>query len=322
MSTHLVEVIQIQEIKKHPNADRLEIIPVGNWQCVVQSGIWNVGDRAVYVQPDYMVPTSIPEFSFLSEKEIYRLKAVRLRGEVSYGVLVPVPEIVKDAPVGSNVMEALGIQRYVPEIKMQNGENMSLPQEEWPDLFSPKYDLESLNNFPDVIQPDEMVYVTEKIHGANAKYVFHDGQMYCGSRNNWVRNDGKNIYSRAITPELIFFCKENPNTIIFGEVFGPVQSLRYGRTEPEFAAFSILNGGSFVPDPIWEFQRYGIQHVPALVQRKMKDVDLKIAETDSRISKVPQMMEGIVITSLSGRTDPNIGYVQLKHISDRYWLKK
>lgn len=34
MSTHAVNVIEIEDIQGHPNADRLEIAKVGGWQAV------------------------------------------------------------------------------------------------------------------------------------------------------------------------------------------------------------------------------------------------------------------------------------------------
>ena len=47
MSTHAVNVIGIDEVRPHPNAERLEIIPVGGWQAVAKKGQFTVGDRAV-----------------------------------------------------------------------------------------------------------------------------------------------------------------------------------------------------------------------------------------------------------------------------------
>lgn len=38
MSTHSVNVIEIQEVQNHPNADKLEVIPVGGWQVIVGKG--------------------------------------------------------------------------------------------------------------------------------------------------------------------------------------------------------------------------------------------------------------------------------------------
>lgn len=38
MSTHSVNIIEIAEVRRHQNAERLEIVPVGGWQAVVKKG--------------------------------------------------------------------------------------------------------------------------------------------------------------------------------------------------------------------------------------------------------------------------------------------
>ena len=94
MSTHSVTVIEIKEVRPHDNAERLEIVPIGGWQAVVKKGQFKLGDRAIYIQPDYTVPTARPEFAFLAKegRSRHRLKAIRLRGVLSYGLLISVPE--------------------------------------------------------------------------------------------------------------------------------------------------------------------------------------------------------------------------------------
>lgn len=70
MSTHSVNIIEIKEVRAHENAERLEIVPVDGWQAVVKKGQFKVGDEAVYIQPDYTVPTARPEFAFLAAKDV------------------------------------------------------------------------------------------------------------------------------------------------------------------------------------------------------------------------------------------------------------
>ena len=65
-STHRVNVVKIEEILPHPNADTLGIVYIGGYQCVVKKDAYKVGDLALYIQPDTIVP-AIPQFSFLWE---------------------------------------------------------------------------------------------------------------------------------------------------------------------------------------------------------------------------------------------------------------
>lgn len=325
MSTHSVNIIEIAEVRAHENAERLEIVPVGGWQAVVKKGQFKVGDRAVYIEPDYTVPTALPEFSFLHkpERDVHRLKAVRLRGTLSYGLLIPVPDRLSDRAVGDNVMEDLGIARYEPPVTNAGADD--LPTDQWPQVYSSKFDVENLQNYPDVLELGEPVIVTEKIHGANARYVYKDGVFYMGSRTRWLKPDAKHIWRRAADnePSIQRFCEANPGTVLYGEVYGSVQSLKYG-AEPgqvRFAAFAAIEGGDWVDlddvfdDPIYPVapEVYRGPYDPAVV--------LPLAEQDSTVPGAPagHMREGIVIVPVNERRNDQIGRVALKHISARYW---
>lgn len=326
MSTHSVNVISIEAVLPHANAERLEIVPVGGWQAVVKKGQFRPGDRAVYIQPDYTVPTARPEFSFLAKdgKDRHRLRAVRLRGALSFGLLIPVPEDVADADVGACVMERLGVARYEPPVKAfrGGGDDQQLPEADWPSVYAPKFDIESIQNFLDAIQEGEPVVATEKLHGANARYLWHDGRLFIGSRTRWLKPDAVNDWSRAVTPEMRAWLEANPDTTLFGEVYGPVQSLKYGLTEARFAAFAALKNDIWlnVPELFMSLDAAGVARVPVVYSGPFDFDQIKVlAETDSRVGGAGHMMEGVVIVPAVERHDPDFGRVALKHISARYW---
>lgn len=325
MSTHSVNVVEIAEVRPHANAERLEIVPVGGWQAVVKKGQFKPGDRAVYIQPDYMVPTALEEFSFLHkpERDQHRLKAVRLRGVLSYGLLIPVPERLADRPVGADVMTDLGIERYEPPVTNAGADD--LPADQWPSVYSPKFDIESLQNYPDVIKPGENVMVTEKIHGANARYVYSNGTFYMGSRTRWLKPDGNHIWRRAAdkTPEIEAFCRAHPDLVLYGEVYGSVQSLKYGAApgEVRFRAFALLDVGRWCDMlPLYGlFEQHKLPVAPKLYEGPFDMAVISaLAEKDSTLCD-GQMMEGVVIVPSLDRRDDVIGRVALKHISARYW---
>lgn len=326
MSTHSVNVIEIEKVLPHSNAERLEVVPVGGWQAVVKKGQFQPGDRAVYIQPDYTVPTSRPEFSFLARegRDRHRLRAVRLRGALSFGLLIPVPDDVADASVGDCVMERLGVARYEPPVKSfrGGGDDQELPETEWPNVYAPKFDIESIQNFLDAIKPGEPVVVTEKLHGANGRYLWHDGKLFIGSRGRWLKPDTINDWSRALTPEMRAWLEANPDTTLFGEVYGPVQSLKYGLSEPRFAAFAALKNDQWLnlPDLFASLDDAGVARVPRLYCGPFDFDEIKaIAETDSSVGPPGHMMEGVVIVPTVERHDPDFGRVAMKHISSRYW---
>ena len=66
MSTHKAEVICIEEIKSHPNADSLGLIQIEGFEVCVRLGDFKIGDLALYIEPDSVVPDT-KEFQFLKD---------------------------------------------------------------------------------------------------------------------------------------------------------------------------------------------------------------------------------------------------------------
>lgn len=62
----------------------------------------------------------------------------------------------------------------------------------------PVYDVEAYKNYTRVFQEGEFVVVTEKIHGSNARFLFLDGTMYVGSRNQWKATDSSCSWRKAL----------------------------------------------------------------------------------------------------------------------------
>ncbi len=139
-ATHTAEVFQVDRISVHPNADRLEIIHYEDFQTVVRKGDFQEGDLAVFIHPDTIVPTDLEEFQFLQrgERTTERIKATKLRGVISFGLVIPAPI---GSVVGDDLFDQLGLKHYDPdEGKLTNrGDCVS-----GPGLFIPKYDLEPL----------------------------------------------------------------------------------------------------------------------------------------------------------------------------------
>lgn len=334
MSTHAVNIVEIKDILPHANADRLGIVEVGGWSCVVAKDQFKPGDRAVYVEPDYVVPLSRPEFSFLAkgkeDKTEHRMKAVRLRGQLSFGLLIPVPDEFSELPSGSNVMDHMGIRRYEPPVRNMNpGVDDTLHADEWPKVHAPKFDLEDLRKHEHLFQPGDRVYVTEKLHGGNGKVVWQNGRLFVGSRTRWLQTSIRSLWTRAVleseqAPRLLTLCQTNPDVVFYGEVFGPVQELRYGLRDPEFAIFAASDRGNWWSSErlFGELAKRDVFEVPAIFSGKYdREKIAAFAESDTHINSAPKghMMEGVVIVAEPPRNDPGIGRVALKFISNRYW---
>lgn len=313
-STNKVEIVPVS-LEPHPNADSLSIVRVYGYTVIVRTQDWPNRNIGAYIPPDSIVPDT-EEFSFLKGKR--RIKACNLRGVVSFGMLVPAPE---GAQLGENVAEQLGITHYEPPITWKGTANAGADTASPPPIVVPTYDVDALRRYPHIFQEGEPVWVTEKIHGANARYVFWDGQMYVGTRRVWRKEDPNCPWWRALghTPALDQFCRENPGVVVYGEIYGDIQDLKYecGPGEIKFAAFDIRKDGrwlnayeavDFAPEIPWVPYRgihsYNLLHLEAMAQE------------DSRIGN--HLSEGIVVKPLRERGCIEVGRVILKLVSSRY----
>lgn len=203
MSDHSARVFQVEDLQKHPNADSLSIVypfGKGGYTVVVRSQDWQVGDLAVYIQPDSLVPLDSPEFDWLRNdgrtpkivegKEHHHIRVKKLRGLWSFGLLIKAPA---GSFVGADLADALGVVHYEPPAKetrnngKSGGKIMPAQSERKPSCDPPIYDLENLRKNVEAFVEGETVQITEKIHGANARYVSEDRGWFSFSRSGWWR---------------------------------------------------------------------------------------------------------------------------------------
>ncbi len=192
-STHKVEVVPLV-LEKHPNADRLSVARVFGFSCVTGSEQWGDTKIAAYVPPDSLVNISRPEFSFLIKEAggdgKVRIKARKLRGVLSFGLLVPAPT---GSQIGDDVAEQLGVEHYEAKAAGEGNQNRgglyaSGEVEIDPPVIAVKYDVDAGRRYgQQVFEQGELVVISEKAHGANSRYVYIDGKMYCGSRTEWKK---------------------------------------------------------------------------------------------------------------------------------------
>ncbi len=106
----------ISEVKAHPNADRLDLVKILGFQCVTQKGLYQGGEKIVYIRPDAVLPLEswTEEYRKYSPK---RIKAVKLRQAWSEGIIVPfniLPIDLSNREVGEDVGEVIGVVHYEP----------------------------------------------------------------------------------------------------------------------------------------------------------------------------------------------------------------
>jgi RNA ligase (TIGR02306 family) len=318
MSTFKVEVVPFKMLP-HPNADSLSIVNVFDaFTVCVRTSDWIGVDKAAFVPPDSVVPNT-PEYAWLDGK--LRIKAKKLRGIVSQGMFVPAPE---GSIIGDDVAAQLGIVHYEPDLHMNQG-NVS----DDPPIPGIKYDLENWFKYRGIFDeyPGIKVTITEKIHGANARFTYQSGRMWCGSREFFRFQNDQSLYWQALysNPWIEAYCRLNENAIVYGEVFGWVQKLRYGATQkskPMFRMFDVFEFGKFIEWTDHLIDSGTERIVPVLYHGPYShDIVEKFIDGNSVIPGANHIREGVVIKPTKELWHPRVGRVILKAVSPTYLEK-
>jgi RNA ligase (TIGR02306 family) len=151
----LAEAVRVTEKCAIEGADLIELVKIRGWQVVVQKGLYEVGDIAVYFSIDALLP-EVPEFEFLRDrcfkKETaegpgFRIKTIKLKGQLSQGMMMPLKEItyanVLKAKEDDDLTDILRIKKYEPPLPANLAGNArgNFPS------FIPKTDEHRIQNF-------------------------------------------------------------------------------------------------------------------------------------------------------------------------------
>ncbi len=342
MSSIIVEVVEIENVRPHTNADRLFLAQIKGWQTVIKklddgSPQFSPGDRVVYIPPDSTLPRPLAErlgvVSYLSErtnlegdKELV-VRRVRLRGEPSYGFVINLDD--PDWPAGTDVREHYDIGKFRPPVKFQAGDSEA-PHP----LFQRYTDIENLRNFPQVLKDGEEVAVSEKIHGTNSRIGMVEGLLVAGSHGLQRKRPepeemATNTYWFPATQKPVISLLEaladrHKVVILYGEVYGSqIQKLHYGqRGKLGFAAFDLYADNRYLD--VDEFQQlcdqHGVATVPVLGRGPYSLDFIKGLSQGKTTLPDNHIREGVVVRPVHERLDPRIGRAILKYLSDDYLL--
>jgi len=170
----LASIRKITDIQPIEGADFIQVATVDGWKVVVKRGEFNVGDLAVYLEIDSWVPHELAPFlSNGKEPRDYtgvkgeRLRTIKLRGQVSQGLLLNLDDdVVYGALLGSNDWfegqdhtEQLGIQKWEAPIPAQLA---GKAKGNFPTGLIPKTDQERIQNCFGSIQKRDGLFLTER----------------------------------------------------------------------------------------------------------------------------------------------------------------
>jgi len=254
----------------------------------------------------------------------------------------------RQAEIGDDVAETLGITHYEPptmeelEGRRKHAGDDVAPAP--PMIYAPKYDVESVYKYASAFDAGELVYVSEKLDGQNGRYVSTMGPRYkettpggqvwmkedytfhAGSRTEWKLKEGGSNWWRAIdqNPWIQEWMITNPEHVLYGEVFGWVQPLKYGAKQGQlfFRAFDILREQEYMDAEEFVKALPPENRVPDLGVMPFDFEKLQaLADGPSLLKGAGHMREGIVIKPLKERRHYKLGRVMLKMVSNAYLEK-
>jgi RNA ligase (TIGR02306 family) len=343
MSFFGVTLEQIGRIDPIEGADRIECATLRgkDFRFVIGRGSFAPGDACLYIPVDSLLPPALAEAlgvaGKLAGKARNRVKTVKLRGQISQGIVAPrsiVPEEVLAA--GPEAITAhLGIVKYEPpEIVSQDAILTDLP-----DGVS-VYDIEGADRYTEVasLLEQEEVLVTEKLEGSNFSVLVRPDGTVCVNqhRKTVLPKEGAEhtFWKVARRARVIGFAQSlaalHPGlpVLVYGEVLGPgIQGNHYRLKEHEVRLFDVRIGGAWV-DPrrflhlVGEF--YGevnemtvpVLHLGPLAHWLGGHGIKHVADGRSRLADVRR--EGVVIRPCRERDLPGFGRLILKQRGPEY----
>lgn len=347
----LASIQTVNAVEPIPNADAIERIRILGWWVVVKKGEHAPGDSVVYCEIDSLLPER-PEFEFLRTSSFkpaqvdaegatvlpagFRIKTVRLRGQVSQGICFPLSILPAGSPLeeGADVTDFLGILKWEPPLPVGMGGKVKGP---FPG-FLPKTDEIRVQILESTLlrHQGKTFYVTEKLDGTSFTAFLRQGEFGICSRNLWMDEaDESNILVRVARAlkleERLHAARERLgfDLAIQAEVIGPgIQKNKYALAAVTLRVFSVLNVDAYRllnhAEMLGLLSESGLEPVPQLGTLVLDHtVDGLVAFSEGFSALNPKIQrEGVVLRPLAEEYDEDIGgRLSFKAINPKFLLK-
>jgi len=349
-------VAHINEIKPIEGADNIELAVIGGWNCIVKKDSHKVYELVVVVTTDAVIPQELSDSMNVTNylRKGQRVRTVKLRGVYSECLIIPI-KFAKEATgyantkfdEGEDMMDVLKIFKYEPpavQIQLSSGCKLKYYQNQ---NFGIYYKFPNSKNVKGMFNEEDVVEVSRKIHGTNARYgivkknklsiwdkvkrLFGDKwieyEYVYGSHNVEKGSDSQGFYDsdvwRTIADkynirerlwDLLKLSKDiygiDSGIVIYGEIYGPgiQKNYDYGLTEIDYAGFDVTINGEYVPLN----RAFMIHTVLELKYVPILDVDVWSQELQDRY----------VFDKIEGTKVPHEGVVIKKIDGDRHKIAK
>ena len=331
----MATIRKIDSIDPIEGADAIEVATVGGWKVVVKKNEFKVGELAVYFEIDSWVPNELAPFLTKgTEPREYngvkgeRLRTVKLRGQISQGLLLPLEPTCKNIESllfeDLDVSVPLNVQKWERPIPAQLAGQV---RGNFPALV-PKTDQERIQNLSKQFDKfmEDTWSVTEKLDGSSCTFYLDDeDQFHVCSRNLDLKEDENNSFwktAKKYDIEAIMRRNNMQGMAIQGEMIGEgIQGNQY-KVVLDFYVYDMYNtrtGEYILPSQLKAAcERLGLNHVPILAEGITlvgSSIQTILSEAEGKSRLNGSEREGIVFKSES------VHDRSFKAISNKWLLK-
>jgi len=342
MSRKLASIQKILDIQPITGADAIDVATINSWRVVVKKNEFKVGELVIYFEVDSWIPTVLAPFLTKggAEPREYdgvkgeRLRTVKLRGQLSQGLVLPTSFVTGEdtsayeLSEGQDVTANLGVLKYEPPVPAELAGVVKGP---WPSSI-PKTDEERVQNLTNEWPAlHKLRYeITEKLEGASMTVARVDREFLVCSRNlNLAETEGNTLWklARRYEIESRLELASLDNLAIQGECIGEgIEGNHYGIKGQDFYVYTIydiVQGRYLNPNERNNIcYGLGLKHVPVIAHTAnlydtlgISTIDQLLLFADNKSALNPnKLREGIVLKQVDGQT-------HFKAVSNSYLLK-
>jgi RNA ligase (TIGR02306 family) len=347
----LASIQTVNAVEPIPNADAIERVRVLGWWVVAKKGEHKPGDKLVYCEIDALLPER-PAFEFQRARTFkpaqtdatgdtvlsagFRIKTVKLRGQVSQGICFPLSILPPGGPTeeGADVTNLLGVRKWEPPLPVGMGGKVKggFPG------FLPKTDETRVQVLEAALRRHrgKTFSVTEKLDGTSFTAFLRNGEFGICSRNLWMDEaDESNVLVRVARglklEEKLRAARDRlgHDVAIQAEAIGPgIQKNKYALKAVTLRVFNVLNVDLYrLVDhgvTLSVLAEMGLEPVPQLGTIVLDPtVDDLVAFSEGTSVLNPQVQrEGVVLRPPVEEYDEDIGgRLSFKAINPKFLLK-
>lgn len=242
----LVSVQKITDKMSIKDADKIEVVKILGWQCIVEKGKFSIGDKVLYFEIDSLLP-ELPEYEFLRNRSWinnqfgkgFRIRTIKLKGYISQGLVLSIPDEYKDCEVDTDMTEKLHVLKYDP-IEISNATTKG----KFPSELH-KTDEIRIQTVPELIPElyKDTFYITLKMDGMSGTFFNINNRIGVCSRNLELNRNEKSPYWMVFDKyNLERILLDNNNLAIQGEVCGiNIQKNPIGLSDIQLYVFDIYD---------------------------------------------------------------------------------